>query len=480
MKKLHVSQVFLWVMVCFVAGIALGLFLNLSLDYFIFAFVILILTSIILFYRNVNFLFFVLAILFFFLGFWKSNDVVKKVNNISLNDIEISGEAKVVSLPVRKSYYSLVTVKLKDHDAKVLVKMPRHTDLLYGDKLDLKCTLTIPENFNDFDYRMYLSTKGISYICDNPRFDKIGHDQSLFSTLLEQRIKMENNINFLIPSPQSALANGLIFGGDDRLSDELKNNFSRTGMTHIVAVSGYNVTVIAMVIMLVAIFLGAWRKQSIWWAIGAVVFFVAIIGFPASGIRAAVMGALVLLAVVFGRTSGILGAVCFSAAVMLFFNPLLLRYDVGFQLSFLATLGIILIYPIFEQYLVSKLKVFGLAEIIFLTISAQLFVLPIILYNFHIFSNVSLLANILILPIIPLTMFFVFFAMILSFMFWPLANLLSWFAYFLLLYEVKVIEFLSKQSWSYMETGDINFWWYVLYYLILIEGLRIWWEKKSN
>ena len=358
------------------------------------------------------------------------------------------------------------------------MKAPRHTDLIYGDILNLKCTLTVPENFDDFDYRMYLATKGISYICDDPEFEKIGRDQGILSTLAMWRIKLENNINLLIPAPQAALANGLIFGGDDRLSDDLKNDFSRTGMTHIVAVSGYNVTVIAMVVMSVAIFLGAWRKQSVWWAIGAVIFFVAIIGFPASGIRAAIMGSLVLIAVVYGRASSILGAICFSGAVMLFFNPLLLRYDVGFQLSFLATLGIILIYPVFENHLVSKFKAFGLMEIIFLTVSAQFFVLPIIIYNFHVFSNISLLANILILPIIPLTMFFVFLAMMAAFIFPPLATLLAWCAYFLLLYEVAVVNFLADLKWSSVEIGDISVWGYVLYYLVLIEGLRIWWKKK--
>ncbi|MCK4635813.1 MAG: ComEC/Rec2 family competence protein [Candidatus Moranbacteria bacterium] len=478
MKKLHISQTFLLVMVCFVAGIGLGLFFILPTDYFFFIFVILILTVTVLFYRNVYFSLVILLLIFFIIGFWRGNQVINKTNELSLINTEIQGEVKVVDVPVRKSYYSLIIVKFQNPEIKVLVKAPRHSNLIYGDTLNLKCNLTVSEKFDDFDYRMYLATKHISYICDQPEFEKINHEKTILSTLADWRMEMENNINALIPAPQAALANGLIFGGDDRLSNDLKNDFSRTGMTHIVAVSGYNVTVIAMVIMSVAIFLGAWRKQAVWWAIGAVLFFVAIIGFPASGIRAAIMGSLVLVAVIYGRAGSVLGAICFSGAVMLFFNPLLLRYDVGFQLSFLATLGIILIYPIFENYLVSKFKVFGLAEIIFLTVSAQVFVLPIIIYNFHVFSNTFLLANILILPIIPLTMFFVFFAMVFSFVFWPLAVLMAWCAYFLLFYEVWVVNFLAEQNWSCVVIGDVNVLWYVLYYVILIEGLRIWWKRN--
>ncbi len=480
MKKLHISQVFLWAMISLISGIGLGLFFGLPRDYFLFIFLILILTVGILFYRSAFFGFSILMICFLALGFWRGSQSIEKANDISLIDTEIQGEVKVVKAPVRKSYYSSVIVHFRDPDFKVLIKAPKHTDIVYGDKLNLKCNLTVPENFDDFDYRMYLAMRDIKYICDEYEFEKIDHEKTILSILAEWRMKMEGNINLLIPAPQSALANGLIFGGDDRLSEDLKSDFSRTGMTHIVAVSGYNVTVIAMVVMSVAIFLGAWRKQSVWWAIGAVLFFVAIIGFPPSGIRAAIMGSLVLVAVIYGRAGSIAGAICFSAAVMLFFNPLLLRYDVGFQLSFLATLGIILIYPIFENYLVSRFKVFGLTEIIFLTISAQLFVLPIIIYNFNVFSNISLVANILILPIVPLTMFFVFFAMVASLVFWPLAVLLAWCAYFLLFYEVWVVNFLADLGWSCVEIGDFNVWWYVLYYLVLIEGLRIWYNRKVD
>lgn len=479
MNKLHVSQIFLWVMVCFVFGIALGLFFILPKDFFVFGIIILFLSVVITFYKSNYFLFSVLLLTFFIFGFWRGGDFLKKVNDVSLVGTEIETEVKVVEVPVRKSYYSSVVVKVPEFKTKFLIKAPKYTDLVYGDRLNLKCTLTVPEEFDDFDYRMWLATKGVSYICDEPEMEKIDYEKSVLSILAMWRMKLENNINLLIPAPESALANGLIFGGDDRLSDDLKNSFSRTGMTHIVAVSGYNVTVIAMVVMLVAIFLGAWRKQSVWWAIGAVLFFVAIIGFPASGIRAAIMGTLVLLAIVYGRTSGILGAICFSGAIMLFFNPLLLRYDVGFQLSFLATLGIVLIYPVFDNFLVSRFKAFGLTEIIFLTISAQLFVLPIIIYNFHVFSNISLVANILILPIIPLTMFFVFLAMMVSLVFWPLAVLFGWCAYFLLFYEVAVTEFLAGLGWSCVRIGNISVWWYVLYYLVLIEGLRIWYKKSS-
>lgn len=478
--KWHISQIFLWMMIWFISGIGLGMFFILPKDFFAFSFFILFLTISLIFYRNYFFKMAFLALIFFSFGFWRSNSFLNKFNQTSLNNSEIQGAAEVVENPVRKFYDSSVVVYFKNEKIKVLVKMPKYVEIFYGDELNLKCKLTLPEKFNDFDYRMYLATKNITYISNECEWQKIGERKSIFSILAKWRIKMENNINVLIPAPQSALANGIIFGGDDQLTDDLKNDFSKTGMTHIVAVSGYNVTIIAMVIMSVAIFLGFWRKQSVWLAIGFVFLFVAIIGFPPSGVRAMIMGSLVLIAVVYGRSGDVVNAICFSAVVMLFFNPLLLRYDVGFQLSFLATLGIVLIYPIFERYLVSKCSVFGITEIIFLTISAQLFVLPIILYNFHILSTVSLIANLLILPIIPLTMLFVFLTMMLSFVFFPLATLFSWLAYFFLFYEVAVVQFLAQQKWSSIHFEKISFVWFFLYYLVLIEILRVWYKKKKN
>jgi competence protein ComEC len=477
---MHISQVFLWTVLSFILGVALGLFLNLNLDYLIFFLVIASLTVIILFYRHRYLPVILLSLIFLVIGFGRVELVEKKIAQLNLNGREFQGSARVVSNPVRKSYFSTVKVYVPELKEKILVKLTRHSDLIYGDEINLKTTLTIPENFDDFNYQMYLATKKIYYIGDKAEVEKIGHQASILSILAGWRLTLEEQINLLIPAPQSALANGLIFGGDDRLSEDLKKDFAKTGMTHIVAVSGYNVTIIALTIITLAIFLGAWRRQSIWWAIGAVIFFVAIIGFPASGIRAAIMGSLVLLAVVYGRAGNILGAICFSAAIMLFFNPLLLRYDVGFQLSFLATIGIILIYPIFEKYLIARHKIFGIGEIIFLTISAQLFVLPIIIYNFHLLSTVSLLANLLILPIIPLTMLLVFLAMVFSFIFWPLAILFSWGAYFLLFYEVKVVELLADQNWSSVVVGEVNVLWYVIYYFILIISLRIYWKNNQG
>jgi competence protein ComEC len=176
---------------------------------------------------------------------------------------------------------------------------------------------------------------------------------------------------------------------------------------------------------------------------------------------------LVLVAATYGRITHAYGAIFLTATVMMVFNPLLLRYDVGFQLSFLATLGIVSTYPLLEGRLVNKKIAFGIIDVLLLTASAQLFVMPIIAYHFHTISLVSLLANVLVLPIIPLTMLFVFLMVVVNFVFHPAALFFGWIAYFLLQYEISVITILARVSWGSVTIEDVSMWWFVVYYIIM-------------
>lgn len=275
----------------------------------------------------------------------------------------------------------------------------------------------------------------------------------------------------MIPTPEAGLLEGLLLGGDGKLPKNIQDNFSRTGTTHIVAVSGYNITIIAEYLMLSLLFLGFWRRQAFWFSILGIFLFILMIGFPSSAVRAGVMGMLLLWAMKNGRLANSQNAIVASAAIMLLINPLLLRWDIGFQLSFLATLGIIYLYPFLERRLVKKNKVFGILEILGLTISAQIFVLPIILMNFGSLSLISPLANVLVLPIIPLTMLLGFIAGISKIIFPPLAMFFSWLVYLPLRYEIESISFLAGLKWASIEIK--NFAWYlaVIWYILLIRTI---------
>jgi competence protein ComEC len=160
---------------------------------------------------------------------------------------------------------------------------------------------------------------------------------------------------------------------------------------------------------------------------------------------------------------------------MLFWNPLLLRYDVGFQLSFLATIGIVYFYPLLDKYFGKSLEKYPtivsfVAEILFMSLSAQIFVLPIILFNFQTLSLISPVTNILVLPILPITMLVGFLAIAISFIFQPLAILFSWLAYLPLRYEIFVINYFANLKFSALTVG-LSWQGMVIWYIILLIGV---------
>jgi competence protein ComEC len=409
------------------------------------------------------------SILMLALGIFITSQSIKDTTSVDLDGKEYSGKAIVAKEPEQKEGYQSVIIKLVSGE-RVLINTNQFKEIKYGDELNLQCVLKIPENkTEEFDYKMYLAKDRIYYLCQNAKIESAGENKGnkIYSFILNLKNRMAGNINSVIPYPYSALGNGLIFGGSSELSKNLKDNFSRTGMTHIIAVSGYNVTIIAEYLILFGIWIGLWRKQAFWFALVGVILFVAMVGFPSSAVRAGVMGSLLLWAMKNGRLANSWNAIIFAAAVMLIINPLLLRWDIGFQLSFLATIGIVALAPFWEKHLVKKHRALGFTEIFFLSLSAQIFVIPIIIYNFHTLSLISLAANLLILPIIPLSMLLVFLTAVSGFIFPPLSLVFAWLTFLPLRYEIEIINILSSLKWASREVNNFSFLMMIIWYLIL-------------
>lgn len=205
------------------------------------------------------------------------------------------------------------------------------------------------------------------------------------------------------------------------------------------------------------------------------------VGAGASVVRAAVMGILILLAQQAGRLYQIKNALVFAGALMIFINPKVLVWDVGFQLSFAATLGLVYISPILQKWLEADKDDFSLPGsigafvksdksvklILVATLSAQIAVLPLLVVNFGQLSLISPLANLLVLPVIPITMLFGFLAALAGLLFLPLGQIFGWLSWLFLTYEIKVIELLAKIplaavsfKWTWLSGG--------IYYAVLI------------
>jgi len=198
---------------------------------------------------------------------------------------------------------------------------------------------------------------------------------------------------------------------------------------------------------------GLWKRQAILVSLLLVALFVVITGLQPSALRAGIMGGLFLFGQYFGRTSFSPRLIIIAAFFMLLVNPLLLRHDVGFQLSFLAMMGIIYLGPVFQNWLRKIPEFLQLRSIVAMTFSAQVFTLPLLIYNFGYFSLVSPLTNILVVPLLPFLMGLGFIFVLLGSFFQSLGWILSLPVWLLLNYLVKIIEWFSQLPFSAIFTS---------------------------
>lgn len=435
----------------------------------------------VIFYKNRKVSIVSFTILFFVFGVWRTDFAIKKIEGPTDAVKAFDGNALVVKV-ASSSFGQNIIVRLENEKIDVLAQVPKYPEYRYGDLVKVNCAVSNIKNQSggDFDYRMYMAKEGVLYSCEKQKISKIaeGKGDIFYGWILKLRSLLEASIFKRIPQPEGALASGLLFGGSGGLSKEIQDDFSRTGMTHIVAVSGYNVTIIAEYLIMLGISIGLWRKKAIWFAAAGVCIFIIMIGLPSSAVRAGVMSGMLMWAMKNGRLADSKNAIIFAAAVMLILNPLLLRWDIGFQLSFFATLGIVETSPLWEKSFIKKHKAMGISEIIALSLGAQLFVIPIIAYNFHMTSLISLLANVFILPIVPISMLLVFLVSLSALVFAPLASVFAWLAFIPLLYEVKLIHILADFPWASMRIEKFNEWWVLVFYVTLLVGIHF--LKKNH
>lgn len=293
-----------------------------------------------------------------------------------------------------------------------------------------------------------------------------------FHGVLALRDGFEVALNRSLPEPEASFASGIILGKVRKFPARLEDALRKTSTLHLVAVSGYNITVVASSILGLLLFLTVHRKLAWWLATLGILLFTLFVGAPASAVRAAIMGFLVLLSKRVGRVSDARNALAFAGAAMLLVNPTFLRLDLGFQLSFLATIGILYVSPIISTALFSK-RAIGpqkenqLKEIASDSLSAQLMVAPWILYKFGTISLGGIVANILVLPLIPLAMFLSFLTGITGFALPHAGSLVCILTYPVLRYLLGVIGTLSRIPLVSLSPGKPSFLWVLISYAII-------------
>lgn len=359
----------------------------------------------------------------FLLGVWRVDFFERNIPQDLPHDQWVEWQGRVVEEPDRREDHQKLT--LKGEWGRVLVKASLYEYYPFGAEVKVSGILEEPsEDLDGFSYKNYLGRYRIWSTISEPHLEILGAPPpSLKGVLLHWKTRIEALILYRFMEPEAGFVNGLLLGSRKGMGEDLVEAFKVTGLSHIVAISGYNITLIIAGVFWIFSFL-ALRPRIL--LSGLILFlFVLLVGASAAVVRAGIMGGVTLCGVFLGMRSQVFFALLWSAFLMVLCNPMILMHDVGFQLSFSATLGLLLWMPVFEEWWPGPenphLK--SLYEGLLLTLCAQMITGPLIAFQFGRVSLISPLANVVVAPFLPLAMGFSAMALFVP---WPFTSL-AWF-----------------------------------------------------
>jgi competence protein ComEC len=360
----------------------------------------------------------------------------------------------------------------------ILARLAPNQTYHYGQFVRLRGQLKTPPEDEEFSYRDYLAEQNIHAYMPNAEATILPErGGNLFwkavYTLKEKSLK---NIYKIFPDPEASLLAGILLGVDTGLTKDVQQAFKNTGTAHIIAISGFNIAIIAGIFT--SIFSRAFGPRfGAALAVLGIFFYTFLVGADAAVVRAAIMGSLGLFARQIGRRQTAIITLVFVAALMCIWNPLYL-WDVGFQLSFFATLGLILYSEPFSNFSLKLISRFTAPEkaravnapvtdFFLLTLAAQLTTFPIMVYHFKFFSLAAIIANPFILPVQPAVMILAGIALLFSYIWIGFGQLAAWIAWPFAAYTIRVVEFFNWKSWI-VYLGGSTLWFPLVFYAALL------------
>lgn len=370
----------------------------------------------------------------------------------------------------------------------VLARISRDETYQYGERLRLRGKLQTPGENEIFSYRDYLARSGIYSLMSNPGVTRLpwpGQVNPVLAALYSIKLRSQQQLYNLFPDPEASLLVGILLGDETGIPSKLQQAFKNTGTAHIVAISGFNIAIIAGLLVTIFSRLLGNRRGAVVAVLGIAAYTI-LVGADASVVRAAIMGGLGIFARQVGRRQDAVNTLAAVAAIMAAANPLIL-WDVGFQLSFFATLGLILYASPMQQWAERMLNrilpaekaravAAPLAEYVLFTLAAQIATLPIMAYHFERVSIISLIINPLILPAQPPVMIASGLALLLSYAWFPLGQAAATLAWPFSLYTIRMVELFNQIPGGVLVTGQIGAGWVVLFYALLL-GTTWQWER---
>jgi len=453
--------------ISFGLGVAFWSFFDLGLSFL----ALVILISLVVALVDKKFLLISISLVLFSLGalrmdFAGERDFV--LENSLGREAEITGI--IVDEPSKRENSTQIVLKTKDSSERILITTERTSIFQYGDRISVRGLVRAPENFitdndREFDYINYLSKDKIFYRMVFPEIEilETGQGNVFRAKLFVLKKVLISKMNKVISSPESEYLGGLIFGVKESLGKELEEDFRRTGLIHVVVLSGYNVTIVANSIQKVFAFLPHYAGLSL--GVLSIIGFALMTGASATIVRASIMAILAIIGGATGRTYAITRALFLAGILMILHNPKILIFDPSFQLSFLATLGLIHLSPVLAGKLKFLPEKYQIRELASSTLATQIFVLPLLLNKMGEMSLIAPVTNLLVLPAVPVTMFFGFLTSLFGVASTALSTIPGFISFALLTYQIKIVEFFGNLPFVTLSIKTFPIWLMLLVYL---------------
>ncbi len=373
--------------------------------------------------------------------------------------------------------------RLAPAEGRVLARVPPYPPYYPGDRIQISGRLTVPPSAQrpgEFDYRAYLARRGIFVLLNRPTtIQRITGGETAWGLayISQFREHCRQIVLRLLPEPQAALAIGILLGIQAGLPDTARTAFATTGTSHILVVSGWNFTIVAATLAALAALLRLRPWPAFWISLLIMWIYAGFTGASAAVVRAAMMASLALLARTAERQSEpwrLLLAACWLLTLV---NPHTL-WDLGFQLSALATASLFAFGKPVEHWLhnvpwLAHPLLAAVREALTATLAAQVLTLPLMLYHFGNLSLVAPLANILIVPAVPIAMLLGMAALIGGLVWLPLGQWLALIAWLPLSWITNAALALAQPAWAAIAMPRFPLWLLLVCYTV-IAGFWLW------
>lgn len=482
-----------WIGACWLIGIAAGRLLQLPV-WPLIACAVSSLTLAFLFRKRVSLQLGFLAISFFSAGMIRYAFSIPDIDHQHIARLNDSGKrvaviGMVVDDPDEREHHVNLVVEVENvGHPKITKYLPFHGRILilaplspvwrYGQRIRAVGSIQTPPEDESFSYKDYLARREIYSLMSNAEVKDLQSNlgNPAERMIFDARTHAWNVIKALFPEPEASLVSGILLGIESGIKPDLMQDFNRTGTSHIIVISGFNITIIAALCISIFGRIFGRMRGGIIGAISIAVYAILVGADPAVS-RAAIMGVITLIAFFLGRQTMALASLAAASMLLTLINPLML-WDLGFLLSFAATLGLVLYADPFKNafiqlatHRIPEAQAIRLAqpvsEFVLFTIAAQLTTLPLVIYSFQRLPIASLIANPLVLPLQPPLMLLSGLATILGMIWIPLGKPIAWAAWLFPALTIRIVEFISTFPFASISIGHFGIIHLVSSYLLL-------------